>query len=206
MSLPASDNFNRANAPNLGANWTELEAVSHSIDANLARAFSTAIAYWNADAFTSDHYSQATIGFLASTSANVCTNISGSAGAENFYQWGGGGSEALYKFVVGGFTLLQSGGTATLNDVLRLEHQGTTLRCYINGVQQGADVTDAAVSGGAPGLATNTSGVDDWSGDNLVHGSAVLTGTAIGGINASDIVAGGKTVIATLTGDTYIAN
>lgn len=35
--------------------------------------------------------------------------------------------------------------------------------------------------------------------------SAVLTGTAIGGITEGDIVGGGKTIIITLTGDTFIA-
>ena len=35
--------------------------------------------------------------------------------------------------------------------------------------------------------------------------SAALTGTAVGGITESDIVAGGKTIIITLTGDTWVA-
>lgn len=36
--------------------------------------------------------------------------------------------------------------------------------------------------------------------------SAALSGTAIGGITEADVVAGGKTIIITLTGDTFIAN
>jgi hypothetical protein len=35
---------------------------------------------------------------------------------------------------------------------------------------------------------------------------AALTGTAIGGITEDDLVAGGKTIIITLTGDTFVAN
>lgn len=37
-------------------------------------------------------------------------------------------------------------------------------------------------------------------------GSAALTGTAAAGITEADIVAGGKTIILTVTGDTWIAN
>ena len=35
--------------------------------------------------------------------------------------------------------------------------------------------------------------------------SAALTGTAVGGITEADIVTGGKTIIITLTGDTWVA-
>ena len=38
-----------------------------------------------------------------------------------------------------------------------------------------------------------------------VPGTAALTGTATAGINEADIVAGGKTIIVTLTGDTWVA-
>ncbi len=175
MSLPATDNFNRADtypAGNLGANWTEVEAAHHSILANHARADATAFVSWNADAFSNDHSSEATVVVLG-TSANVGTNIGGSAGAENAYQWGGGGSGELYKWVAGAFTLLLSSGTFVVNDTLKLEHQGTTLRCKINGTQTGGDVSDAAVSGGAPGLITNSSEYDNWTGDNI---GAVVTG------------------------------
>jgi hypothetical protein len=167
VSLPASDNFNRADAPTLGANWTELEAATHDIHTNEARGVASCYAYWNADVFSGDHYSQVGEVTVVGTSANVATNMSGSAGNENLYQWGGGGSGELYKWVAGSFTLLQSAGTFSAGSKLKLSHQGTTLKCYINDVQQGGDVSDSALTGGAPGLATSSSQYDNWVGDNV---------------------------------------
>jgi hypothetical protein len=38
-----------------------------------------------------------------------------------------------------------------------------------------------------------------------VAGTAAITGTATGSITEADIVSGGKTIIITLTGDTFIS-
>lgn len=64
----------------------------------------------------------------------------------------------------------------------------------------------------------STTGSLDWTTDNqqwAVAGvalnpsggaTAALTGTAVGGITEADIVAGSKTIVITLTGDTWIAS
>lgn len=48
----------------------------------------------------------------------------------------------------------------------------------------------------------STPTIGHWEVSDL---AAVLTGTAIGGITEADVVAGGKTIVITLTGDTWIA-
>lgn len=50
------------------------------------------------------------------------------------------------------------------------------------------------------------SGASLVSGEGPYGGSAVLTGTAVGGITEADVVTGGKVITVTLTGDTWIPN
>jgi hypothetical protein len=88
------------------------------------------------------------------------------------------------------------------------------------------DFTQLSHDGNATGLRTLTVGyhaTDDtpaatWASSStwlaigvIVNGvsggaSAALTGTATAGIDEADIVAGGKTIVMTLTGDTFIDN
>jgi hypothetical protein len=69
--------------------------------------------------------------------------------------------------------LRSASGTFTNGDSLRLEVEGTTLRCLKNG-SQFYTTTDAGISSGNPGIAssTNSNGsaasMDDWEGGDLV--------------------------------------
>jgi hypothetical protein len=60
VALPASDNFNRANANPAGGNWTTMPlAVAIQIISNQCAASGVgAAARWNADTFGNDQYSQ----------------------------------------------------------------------------------------------------------------------------------------------------
>jgi hypothetical protein len=211
MSLPASDTFTRVDTTNLGANWTELTGGTiHTILLNQAHqpGGNGAIAYWSADSFIGDHFSQATISRSDATKSGVAARISGGAiSTQNNYWFGGstGGTPNLWKHVSGTETSLQTftGFTLALNDVIKIEVVGTRIRCFQNGSQIGTDTTDAALSGGAPGLYSYVADYTNWSGDNVSGVTASLTGTALGGITEADVVAGGKTIIVTLTGDTW---
>lgn len=110
--------------------------------------------------------------------------------------------------------------TRVADAVAKLEVSGTgstvTLRQYYNGVQQGADYLDGdasrITSAGRTGVLVwigQADGGDRGDYDNFLvednAASAALTGTATASIDESDIVDGGKTIILTLTNDTYVA-
>jgi len=116
---------------------------------------------------------------------------------------------------------IRTGGTyddvytdqGALNDVLETECDGTTIKFYANGVLKHTEngVTDhqtetsqGIVSDNSHSAAIPT--LDDFLAEALAAGgSAALTGTVTASITESDIVTGGKTIILTLTGDTWVA-
>ena len=92
--------------------------------------------------------------------------------------------------------------------MIRLTVEGTTLTVTQNGVTRITE-TDASYADGQPGLYYewqdgNTTKIDDFAAADLVSASAAVTGTITASITEADIVAGGKTIVLTLTGDTWI--
>jgi hypothetical protein len=182
MSLPASDNFNRADTyptPDLGANWTN-QANGPAIFSNQAigtgSGATNGLAFWNADSFAADHYSQATV--VTQDFMGPSVRASGTGGASNAYfafiyptfGW------RIYKMVAGTVTLLLdkadgSAGTFANGDVMKFSAVGTTLTVYKNGTSLGS-TTDASLSSGSAGLMTSGSSArfDDWSADNIGGG------------------------------------
>lgn len=190
----ASDNFNTGTGA-LSASWTLIDPGS----ANL-RVLSNECApnapgsdggnWWNADTFGPDQFSQFTmvspVGGSASDGVGfgVILRASGAAGSGTFYRIvanaAGSGNIEIGRRATGAYTFIatRSSASAFVNgDVLRAEVQGTTIRVYRNGVQAGADITDANIATGQPGLgysSTMTSGsMDDWSGGDLVAATTV---------------------------------
>ena len=177
MALPATDDFNRADASTLGTNWT-LSKNTWGIDTNRAKptAVDNCRAFWNADTFGNDQYSQAKV-VSATNYFGVVVRCSGSGGTENNYHWvAGTGFTGINKVINGSETQLQAlDALSTDNDVIRLEVSGTTLQAYRNGSTYGTSVTDSAVASGSAGLfgfAAVTPFLDDWEGGNLGGGAA----------------------------------
>jgi hypothetical protein len=177
MGLLVSDDFNRANGA-LGANWTDMNVgggplatiVSGAVTVDTPNSLFEA-AYWSADVFPDDQFSQVTVVAGALNSNGVIVRASGSGASFNFYSAmlvGGAGID-LRKYVAGSFTslgLLGSGGAD--GDVIRISAVGSTLQVFINGVQQGADVVDTSITSGSAGLMPAIWGgvgaLDNWSG------------------------------------------
>lgn len=205
----ATDDFNRADGA-LGSNWTRLvlasvgdnwEIVSNA--ATLGAYAEDAVMVWNADSFSADHYAEVTLatitGSLGGSGAGVgvLLRASGTEGSGTFYRvyasadtittdWFSGGS---YQGEVDSRAQAWADG-----DVLRAECEGTTLRLYHNGTQIGADITDASISSGSPGLAYSSSigqapVVDDWTGADLSAGGTDATVTAAQAIATASVVA-----------------
>jgi hypothetical protein len=162
-----TDNFNRA-GPGLGSNWTNginsiVISASTVVTGNTAAAENTA--WWNANAFGSDHYSEDIVRTDVDGGGPLVRHQSG---ANTFYVFAyDGGGCTLYESTAGSFVALgaayATGGL--LGHTIRLDATGSTLTPFDNGTPL-ATRTDSSITGGAPGLHcfNNAITFDDWLG------------------------------------------
>lgn len=171
----ASDDFTRANG-GLGSNWSDTvdEGLTPEISSNqvISDGDGDAAAYWNADSFNDDQYSQITIvdtgsdysGAVVRASATDCV-----FGQINTIY----GGVAIVWYDGSSWTTIATNSYAVQNgDVLRTEVEGTTYSLYVNGNLKCSGVEASAPSSGASGLLVSTTGaiVDSWSGGNITAG------------------------------------
>lgn len=187
MPALAFDNFNRADAANLGANWTNGGGGSNggrkvlgntSVHAG-SFATSDSWVHYSGRTWGNDQYSQGKVTVVGTTGGQagegVMVRSSGSArthyrlvvdhkATQNF---------SLQKFVAATLTDLgQITQAFTDGDTIRLSVQGTTLAVTLNGVPVvGFTTTDSGVTTGSPGLsfssAETSASVDDWEAGDL---------------------------------------
>ena len=192
MTLPASDAFTtgaNANLTSYSANWTmaqgaasTLQVLAASDDVYPNNGGNEMGAFWNADSFNNDQYSEARISAQAGHFIGVCVRA---ATGGNYYGWYAANystSGYLFKMVSGSWTQLGStAGQFAVSDIVRIEAEGTTITPYVDGSSTGTPgaQTDSSLSSGAAGLCGYDSGsgtrIDDWEGGNL--GSSPITGT-----------------------------
>lgn len=161
--LVVTDNFTRANAGNLGGNWTgaccgfssQLQIVS-----NQANTVTTGfgIDVYTATTFSPNQFAQATIVNLASSDQAI--QVRSSSTTNDSYLCGkrsaiDASNYVLYKEVANVLTQIGSTSSIGVNggDVVRLSANGTHVFCTINGVTPAAlSVTDTSETSGFPGL------------------------------------------------------
>jgi hypothetical protein len=180
MSLPATDNFNRADG-GVGANWTALQnsgavASGHEVASNQVRGAASGFCYsrWNADVFNADHYSQA-VGVNIATGFYLGPMVRMPAsGAVEGYWWmvNAGGTGTLYRVDGGLFTSVQASVPLPADaSVVKLTATGTGLALYDDGVQVGTTATDATYASGSAGICNlrdvPIALMDDWEGGNM---------------------------------------
>lgn len=189
MSLPATDNFNRANSGTLGSNWTEQDAagtgstnqiVSNQATGSGSRDFTRA--FWNADVFGNDQYSQS---LLAACNDYMYLSVrasgTGASGANHYVlvMNNGAGQSFIQKVVAGSLTTLASGLTNfnASGDSGKIGVVGTTITVYRDtgsGFVSIGSVTDSSLASGSAGLgnAQVTNCIhDNWQGDNIGGGA-----------------------------------
>jgi len=208
-----TDSFTRADEDlEADANWTRVDGAAGAakIVGNLVRqASDTDSAYQCPDQGSANHYSQvlnletgpaSTTGFAP---CNRLTSITAYIGVRNT----GGDWEMFLQD--SGFTELGTAYTSTpLNtDVLKLESDGNDHVFYLNGTSRitATNATHNTVT--RQGVANRFNG-SDWFDDfeaGLLGASSVLTGTMTATVDEDDITTGGKTIIVTLTNDTFKA-
>lgn len=223
MSRSFSDDFTRADNVDLGANWDAGYSPDGpaQIVGNAVRATTLATAATettNAVTGLADCWAQATLKTFTGAQAAALRVILRTADSptDTLYMFNalrnaGGNTSQIDKFVAGANSGLASEAATTwvAGDILRAEVRGDQLTLYRNGVLL-LTVTDATLTSGRIGISLyeDTGGslanveLDDFSGG----ASCEITGTAIASITEADVRAGGKTIIATLANQAFIAN
>ncbi len=182
--LTVSDTFNYSNPScalstswtvNIGTIATVPCAGGPAVIGYAGNAAGQSLAFWNADTFTADQYSQITftaIGAAGGRQMGAAVRVQGSG--SNAYVCGedGGGTVTFLGSYAGGtFSPLAAFGSSTINpgDVLRLEVTGTgastALVCKLNGstILSATDATGTFATG-QPGI--DASGVT-FGGDGI---------------------------------------
>lgn len=163
MAILFQDDFNRADAGSLGADWGTRGTAAFGIVSNRAQrndfvgdqnhcAYHATAAYGTADyAVQAVHHTRAVGGgeFSGLLGRRVDYSTADSDCYSLFLQQGGGGAAHLYRRVSGSYSLLvsSSGFSVPLDTdfLLRLEMEGTALRGYVDGVLR-VSTTDANIT------------------------------------------------------------
>lgn len=175
-----SDDFERANAPTLGGNWTDAPAEGgnalgiqdNQVDTNTVG--NDEGAYWTADAFGDDQKSKLTMvtrpafGFNVRVrgSTSVRTNYGGGFDGNNFAP-----RTRIWKFISGVATSLAVaaiGDDLVAADIAELEVKADALELFINAVslltQTDMDIASGKVGIGMFHTTADVGMMDDWFG------------------------------------------
>jgi uncharacterized protein YjdB len=165
-------------------------------------------AFWGANTFDNDQYSQVRIaGGLSSTTqyVQIIVRASGTGdGVYNnylFYTDGvaGAGHTEVAKNIKGTQITLRSFATTfATGDVIKIGVVGTTVTCYKNGVALGS-ITDSSLPGGSPGVGVygNAVRIDDWAGGTTAVAPAPVAAVTVSPASASLVVSGTQQLTAT---------
>lgn len=166
----ASDDFNRSDAGDLGANWTNQGGAGQGFKIVSNRAAEISGANWSgafrsAESFNANQYAEAV--YKEGVFGGVAARQSVATSSWNGYLVLAAGR--IYSMVGGTPTLLQNYAVAaSVDDVIRIEVSGSTIKAFYDGVQQGTDQSDSSLASGSPGLASfATATMDDWVGNDL---------------------------------------
>lgn len=190
MAVLATDDFNRADSADLGANWNPgigpMQILSNKATwGSAAGDGSDAGENYSAISWPDDQYGQVAISGQDTTGSGSGIGIMlRYANSSNYYRIVVSGDAAnnvvVAKVVSGGFTQITTRTQAWTNgDILKVEVQGNTLKVFRNGVQLGANITgDAALATGGVGMfyssSANTIRADDFEGGDFSTASTGL--------------------------------
>ena len=179
MSLPATENFTGNDGDHISglSNWAqvyqELDIQSNSCAPDASNE--ECCARWSADSFNDDHYAEATLVARNTGNPGIGVSVRCQPSASSYYGfYEAFGTMYLFEVTNGSWSQMGEGGAGiSVNDVIRLEAEGTTLTPEIDDVEHdppGAQ-TDSSFSSGSAGVcgwddATNHR-VDDWEGGNI---------------------------------------
>ncbi len=192
MALPATDTFTGTDGTNLttySSSWTYNDAsqsMTATIQSNSLQPGNggsmTNLAHWNADTFSNDQYAEAVVSSVANgTWAGVSVRAATGSTTTAYNVNTDFSSASLSKIVAGTETNIASASiAAALNDVIRLEAQGTSITALRNGAAWSGigTQTDNSIASGNAGVnwyGTGTTRIDNWEGGDLGGGAINLT-------------------------------
>lgn len=198
MSALATDDFNRANAANLGANWS-IPTGGNGIPIasnQIKEGTFPGIEYYSATAWPNDQWSLLVLKTVCTVSDNgVGSAVRVTSGGNLYFAQSNTSETKLYKLVSSSFTQLGSDGAAgSTNDVVYTEAQSTSILVKKNGSTIIGAVTDASIGSGNAGI-WNTDiacTADDWQGGDF--GSGAISGTSTLTFGQSGTMAGAGTL------------
>ena len=154
-----SDAFDRADENPIASPWATirgagLQLSSHTVFSS--GAGDTASAYGDAG-LDADQYATVVLGVVMGPGRATGPAIRMSVGTlDNYYgAYATAATKFLFKSVEGAYTVLASAAnTWAVDDAIRLEGEGTTIRVLVNGTLDAdlGEVTDASLSAGDPGI------------------------------------------------------
>lgn len=175
--MSVSDDFNRADAATLGANWTDInlgnQIVGNSCRGENNGAYNASI--YSGSSWDDDHGSEATIIDGTPDPADCGPLVRGAAGPDYYYgMWHATGLRRIYRFDDGSATLLANfDGTVAEGDVILLTATGSTLEYFRNAGSLGT-TSDGTYGSGSPGVVVNgdttVGGIASWVGTGEVAG------------------------------------
>lgn len=162
MALPHLDSFVAADGTALDTYNPDYFYASGEMDINTNAVYPSVPGggveigvLWGGDSFDNDQYSQVVIKAVsASELIGPGVRLAAPAVATYYGYYGGSVDSYLFKSVAGVWTQLgATGGPFAVNDVIRLEVEGTTLRPMKNGVVSDiGEQVDASIALGFGGL------------------------------------------------------
>jgi hypothetical protein len=162
------DNATRANSA-IGANWTVTTGAINVASNSFQGTSSTNAAFWNVNPFAPDQFAEAMVTALNAGSDFIGPSARVSAGG-NWYSCVESNASLIFQKNVAGTTTNVSTQSVTgaVGDVLRIEVQGSTVKCFQNGAPI-ITQTDSSLAGGSPGMEFfgTVATLKNWSGGNL---------------------------------------
>jgi len=188
-----SDNFNRADSSDLGANWVEVSGDWSIVSNQLSPGAAGGTIILRAAGAMDTNDNSAQVAIAATTTASQGVWCRGNSNITNGYLWRNNGSSwDLFSVVGGSFTNIGTyAAAAAPGDVAKVQAVGSTIKAFVNGVER-VSVTDTGVTTGTSvGIRSDSAGAiryDDFAAEDVtttVTGSAVaafggLTGAATG--------------------------
>lgn len=173
MAFPVSDDFNRTNSADLGANWSvPTGGTACKIDTNRASTSGTlAFEYWNADTPGNNQYAECKTP-IGSKFSGPAVRISTTSKTAYYYDVGG---KQLFKNIAGTETsiLAVTDASPSATALYRLSATGSLLSVYKAGTLLGS-ATDASLSSGRVGIYVYSSSeaVEDWAAGEIATQAA----------------------------------
>lgn len=179
-----TDDFNRADG-SVGASWTQVSGTWTIASNRLSPGTTgTGLVLTAVTAMaTNDNSAQATIAVTAAASQGVWCR--GNSGITQGYLWRNDGTTwTLFSVLGGSFTSIGTFAAAAVSgDVAKVQAVGSTIKGFVNGVQQVSVTNTVVTTGTSVGIRSDGASAlryDDFTGADVTSGTTAVAGQAAG--------------------------